>query len=47
MNIKIYRVDTMVIIFMLQHIIKTILHYPLEIGEVDRIEKRVKICLIY
>jgi len=47
MYIKIYLVGIMVITSMLPQNIKTIPHYPLEIGEVDRIEKRVKIYIIY
>ncbi len=47
MYIKIYHVDTMGITSMLLQHIKMILHYPSEIGEVDQIEKRVKICFIY
>ncbi len=42
-----YHVDIMDITSMLLQHIKTIPHYPLEIGEVDRIEKRVKIYIIY
>lgn len=41
------RVNTMGVIFTLQHIIKTIHHWQLGTGEVDRIEKRVKIYIIY
>ena len=47
MFIKIYHVDIMVIIFMLPQNMKTIPHYLLEIEEADRIEKRVKIYIIY